>query len=78
MTFESQQGLKQTLLEAYAIDPISDETWFESSTQPKVFRKMLFGLCYFHAYVKERVQYGSLGWCTGYEFLDSDLKISAQ
>jgi len=51
MTNEPPMGLKANLLGSYATFPISDRNWFDANTQPKVFRKMLFGLCFFHAFI---------------------------
>jgi dynein heavy chain len=54
MTNEPPMGLKANLLGSFATDPISNQAWFTSSTIPKIFRKMLFGLCFFHAFIQER------------------------
>jgi len=78
MTNEPPMGLKSNLMQSYATDPISNKTWFDSSTQPKVFRKMLFGLCFFHAFIQERRLFGPLGWNIQYQFNESDLRISAK
>jgi len=51
MTNEPPKGLKANLQSSYSTDPISNRNWFDANTQPKTFKKLLFGLCFFHAYV---------------------------
>eukprot|EP00928_Gymnodinium_smaydae_P068047 TRINITY_DN5109_c0_g5_i1.p1 TRINITY_DN5109_c0_g5~~TRINITY_DN5109_c0_g5_i1.p1 ORF type:complete len:4182 (+),score=1201.92 TRINITY_DN5109_c0_g5_i1:1381-13926(+) len=77
MTVEPPKGLKSNLLRAYAS---LDDDWFEEScNQTKecqhAFRKMLFGLFFFHGLIQERCNFGPLGWNIQYQFSEPDRQI---
>ena len=72
-TTEPPRGLRSNLKRSYG--ELSEEQVSDCS-KPEQWRKLLFGLCFFHAVVQERRKFGPLGFNIRYEFNDSDLETS--
>jgi dynein heavy chain len=75
MTIEPPKGVRANLRGSFegTMDLVE-----EGSPNEVLLRRLLFGLCFFHALVQERRLYGPIGWNIPYEFNESDLRISAQ
>ena len=73
MTNEPPKGLKANIRNF--IYQQSDDS-LTQTTKPATYRKLLFGLAFFHAVVQERKRFGPLGWNRPYDFNDSDMEIS--
>ena len=70
MTLEPPSGIRNNLLRTYLS---FDQSELIGATE--VYRKLLFGLCLFHAVVQDRRKFGSIGWNIPYEFTTEDLNV---
>ncbi|XP_063150960.1 dynein axonemal heavy chain 6 [Candoia aspera] len=69
VTNEPPKGLRANIRRAFTeMTP----SFFEENILGKLWRKIIFGICFFHAIIQERKKFGPLGWNICYEFNDSD------
>lgn len=69
VTNEPPKGLRSNIKRAF--NEIS-QTFFEDNGLGIDWRRIVFGVCFFHAIILERKKFGPLGWNIKYEFSDSD------
>ncbi|XP_041838798.1 dynein heavy chain 6, axonemal [Melanotaenia boesemani] len=69
VTNEPPKGLRANMRRAFT--EITNN-FFEDHILGRQWRKMVFGICFFHAVVQERKKFGPLGWNIRYEFNESD------
>ncbi|XP_055873384.1 dynein axonemal heavy chain 6-like isoform X2 [Biomphalaria glabrata] len=69
VTNEPPKGIRANLRRAFAEITAS---FFEEHVLGMDWRRIIFGICFFHAIILERKKFGPLGWNIKYEFNDSD------
>jgi dynein heavy chain len=75
LTNEPPKGVRSNVLRS--LRTISPDLYENAcSYSPFVWRRILFGLAFFHSLIQERRKFGPLGWNIVYEFNDSDFEVS--
>ena len=75
VTNELPKGLRSNLRRSFTeIDP----TIFNEHALGTLWRKLVFGLCFFHGVILERKKFGPLGWNIHYQFNDSDRECALE
>jgi dynein heavy chain len=75
LTNEPPKGVRSNVLRS--LRTISPEVYENGCPRCGfVWKRILFGLAFFHSLIQERRKYGPLGWNIIYEFNDSDFEVS--
>jgi len=87
LTNEPPKGLRANIKRTYEDMAEADYLYFDAAVEKgedmnahkklRPWKKLLFGLCFFHAVIQERRKYGAIGWNIRYEWNQSDL-LTAQ
>jgi dynein heavy chain len=75
LTTEPPRGLRANLKRTYQ-NFTNPDVFLNDSKKPEAWKKLIFGLSFFHAILQERRKFGPLGWNIRYDFNDSDLETS--
>jgi dynein heavy chain len=73
VTNEPPKGLRANIRASFnSVDPVA----FAENPLGLTYRKLIFGLCFFHANIQERKKFGPLGWNISYGFSTTDLETT--
>ncbi|KAH9600450.1 Dynein heavy chain AAA lid domain [Trypanosoma melophagium] len=84
LTNEPPTGLKANMVRCFSevteeeFEIFSDKERMGSYPKGMAFKKLLYGLCFFHSVILERKKFGPLGWNVRYEWNDTDFHVSKQ
>ncbi len=73
VTNEPPAGLKAGVLRSYTVLVDQDRLERVDGERGKMWRQLLFALCFLHSTVQERRKFGSIGWCIPYEYSTGDI-----
>jgi len=73
LTQEPPRGIKANLMRTFL--DLSEKEYLDC-TKGTEFRKLLFGLAFYHALILERRKFGAIGWNIAYDWMNSDLKTA--
>jgi dynein heavy chain, axonemal len=71
LTNEPPRGLRANLMRTFLDVTVKD---YDSCSKSREFKKLLFGLAFYHALILERRKFGAIGWNIPYDWMNSDLK----
>uniref|UniRef100_A0A7S1SD79 Dynein heavy chain n=1 Tax=Alexandrium catenella TaxID=2925 RepID=A0A7S1SD79_ALECA len=74
LTIEPPKGFRANVLRSFMT--VTDDQ-LNDSAKSSEWKRIQFGLKFFHAVIQERRKFGPLGWNIRYEFNDSDLEASS-
>lgn len=77
---QSPGGLCNSLLGIYSgiTESKAETLFYQSSDKPSQWKALFFCLSFFHCIIRERRNFGPVGWNIAYEFNESDLHVSSR
>jgi dynein heavy chain len=76
ITNEPPKGLRANMRRTFA--DLGEDVYECCPKKPRDYKKLLFGLSFFHAVILERRKFGPIGWNIPYEWMDSDFQVSRE
>eukprot|EP00826_Nyctotherus_ovalis_P001946 TRINITY_DN10368_c0_g2_i3.p1 TRINITY_DN10368_c0_g2~~TRINITY_DN10368_c0_g2_i3.p1 ORF type:complete len:549 (+),score=111.08 TRINITY_DN10368_c0_g2_i3:59-1705(+) len=76
VTYDHPKGVSRSMVNIYS--KLDSESFIVPGVKLPIWRKLLYKLVLFHATIKERCKFGTLGWNQPYDFLYSDFVDSLE
>lgn len=73
---EPPQPIRSTLLRTFTSQSSELENYLDECKKPEQLKRLMYSVSFLHAAIRERRQFGAIGWNNPYDFNENDLHLT--